>query len=127
MKKKGIGLLLAGVVFVGIGIALRSLYIISEVAFSAFLTAGVVAIVITSLKYRKAGETVQDERTRRIAQQSLALSWFFTYVLLSLLVWIHILKIIPLNVLGVLAVIMLFMSISGFVIRIVYSRRGDVE
>ena len=127
MNKKGIGLLLAGVVFIGFGIALRQLYTISEAAFSSFLTAGMVAIVISALKYRKAGESVQDERTRRIACHSLALSWFFTYILLSLLAWIYILKLLQLNVLGVIAIIMIFLSISGFFFRILYSRRGDVE
>ncbi len=127
MKLKGIGLILAGIVFIGIGIALRSFYLIPETAFTAFLTAGIVAIVISGFKYFKTGETVQDERTRRIACHSLALSWFFTYLLLGILVWVHILKLIPLSVIDVLAITMFSMSVSGFLFRILYSRRGDVE
>lgn len=127
MSRKGIGLLWAGVLFIALAIALRSTYLIPNVAFIAFLNAGIIAIVISALKYRKRGESLQDERTRRVTMYSLALSWFSTLVLVSLLIWVNILNLIPLTVPGVLAIVMFFMSVTGFLFKFIYLRRGDVE
>ncbi len=127
MTRKGVGLLWAGALFIAMGIGLRSACDIPNAAFIAFLNAGLIAILISAFRLRKSGEPIQDERTRRISMYGLAWSWFSTLILISVLVWVHIFNVIELDVMGVLAIIFFFMSVTGYLFKFIYLRRGDVE
>lgn len=127
MTRKGVGLLWAGALFIALGIGLRSACDIPNVAFIAFLNAGFIAILISAFRLRKSGEPIQDERTRRITMYSLSMSWFSTLILVSVLVWVHLSNVIELDVMGVLAIILFFMSVTGYLFKYMYLRRGDVE
>ena len=69
------------------------------------------------LLYRRRNEPVHDERTRRVSQKALSYSWWFTYVLIAVMMLVENFGLAKLSVEGVLGLTFFFMVASQYLFR----------
>ena len=117
---------IAGFVLLVAGFGLKALPNIPPVFNISFVNAGIIAIIISTFYSMRKKTVIQDERTKMVAAYSLSYSLYSTYIMISLLIWVHILRITPLTVPAVLLITMLFMACSTVLFKWYFNRRGDL-
>ncbi|MDH7491400.1 MAG: hypothetical protein QHG97_03240 [Methanolinea sp.] len=95
---------------------------------SAFISMGAVLVVFSGLKlWRGEGDSLQDERTRKIGAYGLSWSWFLTFIVLFVVFWADYLGVWSPDAATLSVLLILLMGISARAFQMFLFRRGDVD
>lgn len=107
-------LMVTGLLLMALGFIYQTLNLAGNLISLMFINAGIIMLVISTLKYNKLGAGVeQDEMTRKISSQALSYSWLLTFATLNIVFWLDYSDIIVLEIqplLGFLIFLMIFSS-----------------
>jgi fatty acid desaturase len=107
-------LTVTGLLLMALGFIYQTLNLAGNLISLMFINAGIIMLVISTLKYNKLGAGVeQDEMTRKISSQTLSYSWLLTFATLNIVFWLDYSDIIVLEIqplLGFLIFLMIFSS-----------------
>lgn len=92
----------------------------------SLISAAVSMIIVGIIGWKKMKniKDVKDEMSIAIGRKALSFSWFYTYILIAILVLLVNFEIVQLTALEVLGIIFFFMLGSQLTIRLVFARKG---
>lgn len=128
MSRKYVFRAVSGMAALTIGLTLGITQAAPQVLVIAFTVMGTIlfAGAVFATRKQQLG-FAKDERTRKIEAYSSAYSWFFTYVVLLLLIWNELLEWIKLSVLQALGILSVTMIVSMAGTRQFFLHQGDIE
>lgn len=90
------------------------------------ISAGVAIIIVGIIGWKKMKniKDIQDEMSIAIGRKALSFSWFYTYILIAVLVLLVNYEIVQLTALEVLGIMFFFMLGSQLTIRLIFARKG---
>ncbi|MFA5077523.1 MAG: DUF2178 domain-containing protein [Candidatus Micrarchaeia archaeon] len=82
---------------------------------------------VFTLRYlqRKEDGVLQDERTKKVHNAAMAYSWWLTYVLIAILLWVNYLKLAKVELESALSLMFFFMVATYTLAKWWLSSRGD--
>jgi hypothetical protein len=109
--------MITGLLLMALGFIYQALNLAGNLISLIFINAGIIVLVISTLKYNRLGAGIdQDEMTRKISSRALSYSWLLTFTTLNIIFWLDYLKLFNLTVqslLGFLIFLMIF-SVASF-------------
>jgi len=95
-----------------------------------FVLVGIIAvlrILMTDRRIQTIQNEVPDERTRKIDTYAQSKSWYVTFMLICIFVFLNTFRIIELSVYEVLIILFIAMSWSWIAFKWYYGQKGDIE
>jgi hypothetical protein len=103
-------LVITGLLLMALGFTYQAGNLISLI----FINAGIIILVVSTLKYNNLGARVkQDEMTRKISALSLSYSWLLTFATLNIIFWLDYANVLELEIQSLLGFLIFLMILSS--------------
>jgi hypothetical protein len=107
-------LVITGLLLMALGFTYQALNLAGNLISLIFINAGIIILVVSTLKYNNLGARVkQDEMTRKISALSLSYSWLLTFATLNIIFWLDYANVLELEIQSLLGFLIFLMILSS--------------